>query len=66
MGSSIQYVLKISEKLLFCYLLTPNTHTYVNVSGGKKCYFFRKFCVLTKRVTPILSFKTIVANSNYY
>ena len=27
-------------------------HTYVCVSGGKKCQFFGKFCVRTKWMTP--------------
>ena len=30
------------------HFLPPDTHTYVCVSGGKKCYFFGKFCVHTK------------------
>ena len=36
---------KYSEKLIF---LTLDTHTYVCVSRGKKCYFFGRFCVRTK------------------
>ena len=30
------------------HLLTPDTRTYVSVSGGKKCEFLGKFCVCTK------------------
>ena len=36
---------KFFEKPTF---LTPDTHTYVCVSGRKKCYFFGKFCARTK------------------
>ena len=28
--------------------LTPDTHTYVSLSGGKKYYFLAKFCEGTK------------------
>ena len=30
--------------------LTPDTHSYVYVSGGKKCSFFRKICFLATSV----------------
>ena len=49
---------KFSEKQTF---LTPwyahvDTHTFVCVSGGKKCLFFRKFSGLCFVVTPVLRF----------
>ena len=34
----------------------PDTHTYVCVSGDKKCLFFGKFDVLRFLETPILRF----------
>ena len=37
------------------HFLPPDTHTYVCESGGKKCYFFEKFCVRTKWMTPFLT-----------
>ena len=39
---------KFSQKLTF---LPPYTQTYVCVLGGKKCYFYGKFCVRTKWMT---------------
>ena len=30
----------------------PDTQTNVCVSGGKKCWFFGKFCVRTKWMIP--------------
>ena len=36
--------------------LSPDTHRYVCVSGGKKCSFFRKFVMLYFLVMPLLSF----------
>ena len=36
--------------------LPPDTHTYVCVSGGKKCSFFGKFDVLWFLETPVLGF----------
>ena len=44
---------KISEKQTF---LTPDTHTYVCVSGGKKCLFFGNFGTLCFLETPVLRF----------
>ena len=44
---------KFSEKWTF---LTPDPHTCVCISGGKKCSFFGKFRVLCFLVTPILRF----------
>ena len=44
---------KFSEKKHF---LTPDTHTDVCVSGGKKYWFFGKFGMLYFLVTPILRF----------
>ena len=38
------------------YFLPPDTHTYVCVSGGKKCSFFGKFGVLCFLETPVLRF----------
>ena len=38
------------------HLLPPDTHTYVSVSGGKKCSFFEKFDVLCFLETPVLRF----------
>ena len=35
------------------HFLTPDTHTYVCVSGGKKGLFFGKFGVLCLLVTPV-------------
>ena len=44
---------KISEKKTF---LTSDTHTYVCVSGGKKCLFFGNFDMLCFLETPVLRF----------
>ena len=44
---------KFSEKRTF---LPPDMHTYVCVSGGKKCSFFGKFGVLCSLETPVLRF----------
>ena len=44
---------KISEKWTF---LPLDTHTWVYVTGGKKCLFFRKFGMLCFLVTPVLRF----------
>ena len=38
------------------HFLSPDMHTYVCVSGGKKCLFFRKIGVLCFFVTPVLRF----------
>ena len=38
------------------YFLPPDTHTYVCVSGGKKCLFFGNFGVLCFLETPVLRF----------
>ena len=43
---------KFSKKRTF---LTPDTHTYMCVSGGKKCLFFKKFGGACFLVTPVLS-----------
>ena len=37
------------------HFLPPDTHTYICVSGGKKCYFFGKFCVHNKWMISKLS-----------
>ena len=44
---------KISENK---YFLPSDTHTYVCVSGGKKCLFFGNFSVLCVLETPVLRF----------
>ena len=36
--------------------LPPDTHTYVCVSGGKKCLFFGNFGVLCFLKTPVFIF----------
>ena len=38
------------------HFLPPDRHTYVYVSGGKKCSFFGKFGVLCFRETLVLRF----------
>ena len=38
------------------HFLPPDTHTYVCVSGGKKCSFFGKFGVLCFLETSVLRF----------
>ena len=45
-----------SEKRTY---LTPDTHTYVYVSGGKKCSFWGKFSVLCFLETPVLRFSLL-------
>ena len=44
---------KFFEKLT---VLPSDTHTYVCISGGKKCLFFGKFGVLCFLETPVLRF----------
>ena len=38
------------------HFLPPDTHTYLCISGGKKCLFFGKFVVLYFLETPVLRF----------
>ena len=38
------------------HFLPPDTHSYVCVSGGKKCLFLGKFDVLCFLETPVLRF----------
>ena len=38
------------------HFLPPDTHTYICVSGGKKCSFFGKFSMLCFLETPVLRF----------
>ena len=38
------------------HFLPPDTHTCMCVSGGNKCLFFGKFCVLSFLETPVLIF----------
>ena len=42
------------------HFLPPDTHTYVCVSGAKKCEFFEIFCIRTKWMIPCL----YINNSN--
>ena len=44
-GHSFSAYAKCSVQLTF---LTPDTHTYMCLSGDKNCQFLRKFCVHTK------------------
>ena len=45
--------------------LPPDTHTYVCVSGGKKCLFFWKFGVFCFLVTSVLRFALLAPNIAY-
>ena len=49
---------KFSEKRTFLipWYAHVGTHTYVCVSRGKKCLFFRNICVLCFLETPVLRF----------
>ena len=47
------------------HFLSPDTQTYVFVSGGKKCSFFGKFCVLCFLVTSILRFALLPYHRRY-
>ena len=38
------------------HFLPPDTHTYVCVTGAKKCLFFGKFGVLCFLKTPVMRF----------
>ena len=38
------------------HFLSPDTHTYVCISGGKKCSFFGKFGMLSFLETHVLRF----------
>ena len=42
------------------HFLPPDTHTYLCVSGGKKCSFFGKFDVLCLLKTPVLRFALLL------
>ena len=42
------------------HFLPPDTHTYVCVSGGKKCSFFGKIGVLCFLKTPVLRFALLL------
>ena len=53
MGSSIWYVCKIFRKTYISYpMISARSCAY---QEGKKCYFFRKFCVRTKWMIPIIN-----------
>ena len=44
------------------HFVTPDTHTYVGVSGGTKCLLVGKFCEYNKWTTPlekILKYSTV-------
>ena len=41
----------------FSTYVPPDTHTYVCVSGKKKCQFFGRFCIRTKGVMPNIRFR---------
>ena len=43
---------KIDEKRFSYFDPCPDTHTCVIKSGRKKCWFFGRFCVCTKWITP--------------
>ena len=43
----------------------PDTHTYVSVSGNKKCSFFRKFGVLCSLKTPVSRFALLLYYQQY-
>ena len=45
------------------HFLPPDTYTYVCVSGGKKCSFFRKFGVLCFLEAPVLGFALLPLSS---
>ena len=47
------------------HFLPRDTHTYVCVSGGKKCSIFRKFGVLYFLVTSILRFHFCLITDEY-
>ena len=46
--------------------LPPDTHTYVCVSGGKKCLFFEKFGVFCFLETPVLRFALLPYYRQYF
>ena len=48
------------------HFLPPDTHTYVCVSGGKKCSFFGKFGVLCFLETLALRFALLPYYQRYY
>ena len=47
------------------HFLPPNTHTYVRVSGGKKCLFFGKFGVLCFLEILVLRFALLLYYRRY-
>ena len=47
-------------------LLPPDTHTYVFVSGGKKCLFFGNFGMLCFLETPVLKFALLSYSRRYH
>ena len=47
------------------YFCRPDTHTYLGVSGGKKCPFFGRFGVLCFLVTTVLRFPFFLLTTNF-
>ena len=47
---------KARQILRKTYFWPPAMHMHVCVSGGKKCWFFRKFGMLCFLLTPVLRF----------
>ena len=48
------------------HFLPPDTHTYVCISGGKKCLFFGKFGMLCFLETPVLRIALLLYYRRYY
>ena len=48
------------------HFLPLDTHTYVCVSGGKKCSFFRKFGLLCFLETPVFRFAILPHYRRYH
>ena len=48
------------------HFLPPDTHTYVCISGGKKCLFFGKFGMLCFLETPVLRIALVLYYRRYY
>ena len=46
------------------HFLFPDMHTYLYVSGGKKCSFSKKFGVLSLLETPVFRFYLIQVHRN--
>ena len=48
LGFNNEYISAYAKSAIKLTFLSPDTYTYVCVSGGKKNQFFGNFCVLTK------------------